>query len=101
MTSHRPLPPSCIAKARVGFPDSPRVPPLITVKPFATMFALFVVMASGSFAQRSGGTGGTGSEGAGTGAPEIDVAMTGAAVALLLGCVFILTTVRRKKLTRS
>jgi len=73
---------------------------MITVKPFATVFALLVVLASDSFAQRSTGKGGTGTEGAGTGAPEIDVAMTGAAVALLLGCVFILTTARRKKLTQ-
>lgn len=74
---------------------------MITVKPFATAFALLVVLASGSFAQQSNGTRGTGTGGGGTGAPEIDMAMTGAAVALLLGSVFILTTARRKKLTRS
>lgn len=34
-------------------------------------------------------------------APEIDVSLIGAAVALVLGGIFILTAVRRRKLARS
>jgi len=35
------------------------------------------------------------------GAPEIDVALAGAALALVIGGLFVLTTARRRKLARS
>lgn len=61
-----------------------------------------LALASSSFAQQAAQVSGGGSGSSrGPSAPEIDVALTGAAVALVLGGVFLLTTARRKKLASS
>jgi len=72
---------------------------MISLRPLAVL-ATTVVLTTSAFAQTRGQTPpkSGGSTEAKHSAPEIDVGLTGAAAALLLGGVFVFTSARRKKL---
>jgi hypothetical protein len=63
--------------------------------------AALLVLASSALAQQSQAHGGMRSGSTAGGAPEIDVALTGAAIALVVGGILVFTTARRRKLARS
>lgn len=75
-------------------------PPIMSLRPFANLITV-VALASSAFAQQSSQATTQGTQRPASGAPEIDVALTGAAIALVLGGLFIFTTARRKKLASS
>lgn len=61
--------------------------------------SVIATLVTSALAQKSQGQQGP-ARGSG-GAPEIDAALTGAAIALVLGGIFLITTARRRKLARS
>jgi len=65
--------------------------------------AVLAALTSSTLAQKSQAHGGMsgGSSSGGGHAPEIDVALAGAAIALVLGGILVFTTARRRKLARS